>query len=527
VSVKTFTFTVEPTISVPAWFSTLAPKTWLRVADGSGQPVTGGSTLTQNMVSASYVWPQDPNDPLNPATPQIGPFGTVLKPAAYCQNSNGMAVDAETGECFLPGNGGHGGYMGNETMRLRLRQDTPTWDRYIDSTPPWHVATTQINTTSYDSPEGDLYGTLAYHCYTDGPTWTFPSYTKQLTEIRRRPPATHTSCLPVYSEGKVWLPLQNSSNFTGGTSTFTKTAVNIAAVRNDASLRQWRYGNIAPWEFHGVMTEQGAINQSLFLFPCAALDPTTGRIWVCPGTSSSMRTFWMLETRGANAGRHQVFSSSATLLRTDNAVSGDITTGVLDGSGNPIKLFAVYGRRLQARDVYVLNITALEAANPNIPYSGTISTNAWTQYTATDATPMRWVCAEQFAQGKDPSGTWGPQQAWGMVWHEQSLAWLLFNCDNAVDLNRARNGYLRKLSLPLTAGRYDPTQPWLYAEVPTSGTVPDPLLPAATGTDSLVRGGSFSRFNILRNFDRAGHDLLVSVNADDKGVSVMKLDGAV
>jgi hypothetical protein len=535
---RTFSLTVTAAASsaTPAWFTDLPAKSWKALADGTGLTTVGGDRLDQAALQSSYVWPTDPADPLTPSAPVTGAQGGLMNsPSNYCQNSNGMAVDAAEGDCLLVANGGHGGYMGNETMRLNLRSATPGWERYIDSTPPWHIQSILSGSESFISPEGQISGTFSYACYTDGPEWTFPTYAQPNSAVTRRPAAMHTSCIPTYAEGKVWLSIQNSTNLEGGSSTFSKLAVNIASRRVDPTLKLWTYGDIAPWEFHGVMTDLTTWNskgdQTNFLFPTSGYDPETGRIWTCPGTSAAVRYFWMMETRGPNAGRHQAFQNTGIFLRTDNAVGGAVTcdaigTGVsnlLDLNGDPIKLFILYGRRQNARDVYVLNLTALEAEHPALTYSGILNTNTWAQYLATDATPMRWVNSESSAI--DPAGTLGPQQAWGCVWHEGSKALLMFNCDHAVDIDRTRNGNLRKLALPLLNGRYNPTGSWLYRNVATvSGSeTPGTCLPTAAIANALVRGGSFSRFNIMRNFDGVGNDLLVSVNAWDNATSVMKI----
>lgn len=529
---KVFSFTVQPAAGIPAWFSTLPVLTWREIAKGTGGDYSGGATLSQSILASNYVWPTDGFDPLSPSLPVLGPQGGIMNSAAYCQNSNGMAVDPVRGYCYMVANGGHGGYMGNETMALNLRSDQPGWTRFVDSTPPWHISSVANGGSGFDSIEEDAQGTFAYLAFTDGPAWSVdyvanPTYTYANTEITRRPPASHTACLQTFSEGKVWFPLQNSTNFNGGCSSFSKLSVDVDAVHATPSLRNWRYGTIAPWQFYGINTDvlslQPRGSQSLFLFPTAALDRETGRVWICPGTTSSMRYFWMLETRGVNAGKHQTFQTSPGMyLRTNNCVSGDITTGIVDGAGNPIKLFVLYGFRLQSKDVYVLDITAVEAANPSIPYTGVIEVDAWSNYVATDS--LRWINSNQFAQGKDPTGAWGPQQAWGMVWHQPSKGFLLFNNDQAVGADRLRDGKIRKLALPLDgSGRYNPAGSWVYTSITTQGPIPGTLLPDSFG---LGVGGSFSRFNIMRNFDGIGNDLLISVNADDKPVSVMKLPQA-
>jgi hypothetical protein len=526
---RDFTYTIlSLTAGVPDWFTNLAPFSWLPIQ----------STLQDASVSSTYVWPTDPDDPLTPASPVLGGQGQIMSsPSNYCQNSNGMAVDAVHGDCFLVANGGHAGYMGNETMRLNLRTEIPVWERYIDSTPPWHVSSIQTGSESYAGAEfttlinGVAVNNFAYHCYTDGPNWTYPTADQANSVVTRRPVSSHTACLPTYSEGKVWLPLQNSTNLEGGTSTFAKLAVDIESRRNDSSLKLWQYGDIRPWEFHGVMDEattlQPKSTQTQFLFPTAALDPSTGRIWICPAGTSGIRYYWMLETRGVNAGRHQTFTNTGISIQTDNAVGGDITTGVTDVNGDEVKLFILYGYRLKARDVYVLNITAVETQYDNVfPYSGVLSTNAWAKYVATDNTSMRWVSQDAINADatRDPNGTWGPQQAWGCFWHEGSNGLLMFNCDQAVDINRQRDGHLRKLALPRNAsGQYDPTVAWKYHDVPIGGTIPGTCLDGVGGTSGLVRGGSFSRFNVMRDFDGIGNDLVVSVNAWNNATSVMKL----
>jgi hypothetical protein len=529
VTVGTFTLTVEAS-TAPTWFEDLPELTWTDIATGSGSGYASGARLDQVCTQDGEVWPTDAADPIGPlitGIPVVGPQSSMrFPPDNYCQNSNGMALDPLTGECFLPANGGHAGYMGNETMRLKLRQSIPAWERFVDSTPPWHITSLRNAQNNFISVEQNA--SLSYYCYTDGPQHTLPTVDQPTSAVQQRPASCHTACLPTYSEGKVWLPLQNSTDLNGGTSTLSKTAVDVQSVRDDPSLRYWRYGDIAPWEFHGVMDEAGALTQSQFLFPTAALDRSTGRIWICPGTTSGMRHFWMLETRGDNAGLHQTFRNAGTgsvFLQTDNAVCGDITTGVVNTAGAPVKLFVVYGRRQFVRDVYVLNISTIEAAEVTTPltYTGVLDVNAWAKYVATDATPMKWINSE-IAAAQDPAGTKGPQQGWGAFWHQGSQGLLMFNCDHAVDIDRVRNGHLRKLALPINLqGRYDPTNPTLsfkYHDVPvnSSGTVPGTCL--ATG---LVTGGSFTRFNIARNFDGAGNDLVISLNAYNTATSVMKL----
>lgn len=547
-STRTFTYTVTPPVDpggsgTPAWFTPMPSLSWKAMTVGSGVSGVGGDNLSSVAISASYRWPTSPEnggaaDPLQPAAPVFGPNSNMNSPSNYCQNSNGMAVDPVTGDCFLVSNGGHGGYMGNETMRINFRATTPTWERYIDSTPPWHVNSQSSIPGQFTSADQQANENWAYVCFTDGPAHSTdfvanPTYSipAPYTEIKRRPATTHTSCLPTFANDRVWLPLQNSSNFAGGCSSFWKTSIDIAARRADPALKLWKYGDIAPWTIHGVMNDAVGLQpkgqQSLFLFPTSGLDESTGRIWICPATSSSMRYFWMLETRGPNAGKHQTFQNTGIFLRTQGAVGGAVCcnangTGVINTSGAPVKLFVLYGRRIFARDVYVLDISALEAANPTLPYTGIVDVDNWSQYVAQDASPQLWINSERFALGDDPQGAWGPQQAWGCVWHQGSNGLLMFNCDHAVDLNRQRNGHLRKLALPLDSnGRYNPTLPWRFIDVATTGTVPGTCVPGG----GLVTGGSFSRFNIMRNFDSLGNDLLISINAWDNAASVMKIPG--
>jgi hypothetical protein len=518
---RTFTFTVSSS-SGPSWFSELAPLTWLPIATGTNRASgtnlrTGGDRLDQVTYTNSHVWP-------SPST-YVGKPSIYGSPNNYCQNSNGAAVDPVNAEMFLVSNGGHGGYMGNETMRLRLKTDTPSWEIFVDSTPPDYLPPSGTNpdtgnTGAFWSDEVYAYKGLAWSSYLDGPAYATPVTTGP---VARRPASTHTACLATYSEGKVWYSLQSSTNLNGGTSTCSKYALNVQSVRDTPSLKNWAYGQLAPWEFYGVPQDGGntQINiQGFAAFSGSALDPATGRIWTPYSSESSLSArVMMLETRGANAGQHQFFDNTA-IHRIGSGNCPRIIT-VTDTDGEPKKLLVTISTKRYTtsltRYVIVVDITALEAQT--ITYSGVITTPCVSEYTVTEPTPIVWHPPEAVAAGRDTAGTWGPGPGWGLVYHAPSNAFLAFNCDHSVNSSRVREGSLRKLSLPLNdSGQYDPVNyDWTWTTVAVSGVVPTTCIPGG-----VITGGSWSRFNVVPQFDGT-NDLLIALNSYNTATSVMKL----
>jgi hypothetical protein len=509
---RTFTFTVSeaPSVGTPTWFSEMAPLEWRPIADGTGAAKVGGSTLQQVTYQNTHVWP-------SPSTAIGRP--RMNSASNYCQNSNGAAVDPVNAEMFLVSNGGHGGYMGNETMRLQLRAEKPSWEIFVDSTPPDYFPPAgtnpgETNTAAYWSEEVYLQGNFAWQSYLDGPAYPYPVTTGPVT---RRPASTHTSCLEIYSEGKVWFPVMSSTNLNGGFSSVAKYALNVQSVRDNPALKNWTYGNIAPWEFHGMQPTDCGITQGHYLMSGSALDPSTGRIWTpCASASFLTNRIIMMETRGPNAGRHQYFN---------NTVSNRIGTGqcpriitVTDTTGATKKLLVTMTSKDWDTDlnryVIVIDLSLLEAQN--ITYSGFITLACATRYAVDEPTPLLWWGPERVAN--DPNGR-GPGAGWGMIYHAPSKAFFAFNCDQCVNTSRVRHGALRKLSLPLNAaGRYDPVNfNWTWTEVPIGGVVPTTCSP--TG---YITGGSWSRFNVIPEFDGV-NDLVISLNSYNTATSVMKL----
>jgi hypothetical protein len=510
-TVREFTLTVTaPPSGGPAWFTSLAPLQWLPIAKGTGETGTGGSRLDQVTYQNNHVWP----------TGFVGK-GRMNNANNYCQNSNGAAVDPVNAEMFLVGNGGHGGYMGNETMRLRLRTATPSWEIFVDATPPDYLQPAGTdpggtNVASFWSEEVYLYGHAAFHSYLDGPAYTTPVTNGPVT---RRPTSVHSSCLPTYSEGKVWFPLQNSTNLNGGTDGRAKYALNVQSVRDDPSLKNWVYGQFVPWEFHGMKTDGGAEDTAAFFrFAGAALDEGTGRMWIPWSAESSLPTLLlMMETRGANAGRHQFFKNSS-VFRIGSGNCPRIIT-ITDTTGATKKLLVTMSTKRWNTDTnrYIItaDISAMEAQT--ITHSGVITGTWVTEHVAQEPTPLLWQSPERASF--DPNGTLGPGAGWGLVYHAPSKAFLAFNCDQCVNTSRVRHGALRKLSLPLNAqNQYDPTNfSWRWTEVPIGGTVPTTCLPSG-----FITGGSWSRFNVIPQFDGT-NDLVIALNSYNTATSVMKL----
>jgi hypothetical protein len=510
-----------PSVGTPQWFTDLAPLTWLPIATGnSADGARGGSLLSQVTYQNNHVWP----------TGFVGKGRMIVGGDArnYCQNSNGAAVDPVNAEMFLVSNGGHGGYMGNETMRLRLRTATPSWERFVESTPPDYLPPAGTdpggtNVAAFWAEESYLYPGLAWHSYLDGPAYTTPVTTGPVT---RRPASAHTSCLPTYSEGKVWFPILNSTNLNGGRTSPAKYALNVQSVRDNPALKNWTYGDIAPWEFHGMRLGGTEDTQAYMMFSGSALDSATGRIWTpYSAESSAPRTVLMMETRGANAGRHQVFTNP-TSFRIGSGNCPRIIT-VTDVNGVQKKLLVTMSTKRWDTDVrrfvITVDISALETRT--ITYSGAINQQCVNEYVVQEPTPLLWQSPERASF--DPSGTLGPGAGWGLVYHDASKAFLAFNCDQSVGLVngvRTRQGALRKLALPLNAqGRYDPVNfQWKWTEVPIDTGPGGVNVPTTCSPGGFITGGSWSRFNVVPQFDGT-NDLLISLNSYNTATSVMKL----
>jgi hypothetical protein len=521
---RTFILPVRAAQSTSApWFDSLAPLTWLPIAAGpertdlpSGQR---GARLDQVTYTNTHVWP----------TGYVGKPGIYGSPNNYCQNSNGAAVDPVNGEVFLVSNGGHGGYMGNETMRLRLRTATPAWERFVESTPPDYLPPSGVNPDTgnegaFWSLESHTYKALGWHCYLDGPQHTVPVTTGP---VFRRPAAAHTSSLPTYSEGKVWFSILNSTNLNGGISSAAKYALNVQSVRDNPALKNWTYGDIRPWEFHGMRTDGGAEDtQAYMMFSGSVLDPATGRIWTpYSAESSAPRRILMMETRGANAGRHQCFNHSTSFQVGPGNCPRIIT--VTDTTGATKKLLVTLSTKRYNVDVkrYILVIDLSLLESQPITYSGIPSYNCVTQHEVQEPTQLRWHNSEALTATtpRDLPGTWGPGAGWGLIHHAPSKAFFAFNCDQSVDFDRVRRGALRKLSIPYDLqGRYDPVNfQWQWTEVGinTNGGVNVPSTCSPTG---FITGGSWSRFNVIPQFDGI-NDLVIAVNSYNTATSVMKL----
>ncbi|MDH4071868.1 MAG: hypothetical protein OEV41_02045, partial [Gammaproteobacteria bacterium] len=144
--------------SVPGWFANQAERTWIQLAGGSG--------MSQAWQRGSRIFDVKPN-PLPPGNDGIN---------AIHNNWTGGCANQDLGEYYLPAQGGHEGYFGNEIYALGLREETPTWRRIWGPTPNSQILTTNLgynppNTSHADGNPRPTHGWFYQICDANGRIW--------------------------------------------------------------------------------------------------------------------------------------------------------------------------------------------------------------------------------------------------------------------------------------------------------------------------------------------------------------------
>lgn len=144
--------------AAPDWFVNQPERTWVQIA--------GGEVMGQSWQRGSRIFDVKP-DPLPPGGDGIN---------AVHNNWTGACASQESGEYYLPAQGGHSGYYGNEIYALALRDSTPSWKRIWGPTPNYQILTGDMGynppATSYqDGNPRSIHGWFAPQCSRDGRIW--------------------------------------------------------------------------------------------------------------------------------------------------------------------------------------------------------------------------------------------------------------------------------------------------------------------------------------------------------------------
>lgn len=161
--------------TLPAWRRAIAANTWAQV---------GSNKL-------SDIDPMN-NPTVNPNYPSAPPWNAQMGfLAAFTQNWDGAAWDETNGAYWLPMGGGHNGYAGNETYKIDLTVDSPTW---VMKSRPSGAVGNQINLN-------DAYANSVI------PTW--------VGDGRVRPGHSYDHLVWLPNRGAVWV-MQSAVSFAGG-----------------------------------------------------------------------------------------------------------------------------------------------------------------------------------------------------------------------------------------------------------------------------------------------------------------------
>lgn len=144
--------------TTPAWFLAMPDQTWAAIAQGA----SNGSTYQQG-ARLSDVAP-------NPAPP--GNTGQTAIVNAWTS----AAVNQGRRTIYLPAQGGHADYWGNEVYALDLSTAQPAWQRIWGPTPNAQISTTDLgyNHLSMAYADGSprpLHGWQNVFCSADGRVW--------------------------------------------------------------------------------------------------------------------------------------------------------------------------------------------------------------------------------------------------------------------------------------------------------------------------------------------------------------------
>jgi hypothetical protein len=362
---------------------------------------------------------------------------------------------------------------------------------------------------------GGPYGTHPDLLYSD----PNPDLAK-LAATGRRPKTAHTCSHYYYANGKVWFAFHNAWNAGTGPSSAAKLYLDRAGLKSGTVKKEWVQGKLGPWGYAGPIHEipMGAEVSSSMAFGTGAIDRKTGLIWYI---GAGTRSFWAMNTVD---GSHTFYKEAKPIVtRNPSGISAIGHVSVAGGGTRTlwvhlISAFGGSGKWTGTNDVLVADITGAAPASPP----------AWS-LKPTNGGEFEWAyhrAKEDPTWPKSAGGHSQPCSAWGLVWHAPSRAFLAYNPDQIqkqglTTRDAQSRSVIRKLAVPMVDGVYDPAGRWIWSEVDLGPLAPDTVNPGAANTGG--GGGSYTRFNILPNFDGQGNALLIHFSMYDKPVYLAKI----
>jgi len=471
---------VRPPPGGPGWFRKLRPLQWT--------PLAGGGAMSESWQRGDCL------AEAVPPPPYFGNYGPRYLTAGW----NGACVDHDNLQMILALNGGHAARQENDAYALDLGAEVPGWRRILEATPPTDPKSGEafINRLPITDPNGKVYESpvVLPGWLLDGPApeIAFNDRQPDLRQVRRRPRTLHTCSHYHYSNGKVWFPIMNAWDRGSGATSLVKLALDVAALRSDPSLAAWRYGDIGPWQYVGVIREQTGGGQDAFGFGVGALDRSTGKIWYVGQRTAS---YWSMDTLGATTGQHR-FYDDAPREKDLSSSAGAIAHGITKRDGRETSLFVMMEQGSH-------RLWILDTAQAG---TGT----GWSSVEPANARSLVWSHSlRQVAPGYE-----GHPPAYGMVYHAPARCFLAYNCDQLPD-----RASVRVLRVPFNSdGSYDPDGHWEWDQATFGDTGPDLNNPRAAGG-----GGSYTRFNSIPDYAGTGDTLLIHLSSHNRPTWVCRL----
>lgn len=515
----TFNLTVsaDPSTTVPQWFEDMPYRQWYT-------PL--GTNRIQDVV---------------PSPPYASNYTTDDITGA----GNGAGVDQVAKRMVIAYTGGHSGWWGSDAYDLILMEDTaPRWVRIVDMITSHRadIAALTANATgtsmyeewrmlqavdrgfgasgnsTWIGPDGLPYDrfmwptTLVDGVSTgaridDWKPWTKPD----VDDILDRPRPGHTCWSIHYANGKMWYPITQGSNNGSGRGSRVPHSVDITFLREYLATNGTRYqqtfGDKVPCKYYPAI-DSGA---SVSTFGASAIDDATGRIWF-HGVNDTR--FFSMETSSGLEGTprfytapfmaKQRFQIPPTAICPDAGRRMWVTVCSIDANYTNTG----YVENVPIDEIIVYDLDALEVVSP-----APVMATAVTKVLVTGLGALPWNRLR--IEGEGRKGT-------GMIWHQPSLAFLLFNCDESPRDATANTSTLFKLHPPL-----DSNGAWVRGGTWSVSTVTVTGIPAVQSTDSKgIQGSSFSRFNQIKDMGN-GESLLISQANVLYPPSFMRLSGAL
>lgn len=232
--------------SAPQWFLNLNYRQWTPIANGVGQTLA-----EQTPVPA-------------PLQNQLGGAVTDL----VC-DWTGCAYDQALRRIYLPANGGHSSWCGNEGYWLDFMAASPRWRRLWDTTP---------NLNGSGAPYYPQFSDPLLNNASHWPTSPVGLY------LDGRVTAGHNQGI-VFAKNKVWFPFHNSWSNGAGDGSNLQFSVNLGHAGIVSAMASgvpmpWNLNNIAPWEIWG---ETPGVASGQVLFGSGDYDPITQKLWYFGG----------------------------------------------------------------------------------------------------------------------------------------------------------------------------------------------------------------------------------------------------